>query len=59
VLRAAADRSESLVYAVYNGQETATEVFRTMRSAQGQTGERIEAYAVRLARLTGTWRESM
>jgi uncharacterized membrane protein len=46
VLRAAADRSESLVYAVYNGQDTATEVFKTMRSAQGQTGERIEAYAV-------------
>jgi uncharacterized membrane protein len=45
-LRAAADRSESLVYAVYNGQDTATEVFKTMRSAQGQTGERIEAYAV-------------
>jgi uncharacterized membrane protein len=45
-LRAAGDRSESLVYAVYNGQNTAADVFKTMRSAQGSTGERIEAYAV-------------
>ena len=44
VLRAAT--SESLVYAVYNGQNTATEVFKTMRSGQQATGERIEAYAV-------------
>ena len=46
VLRAAADRSESLVYAVYSGQNTATDVFKTMRSSQSATGERIEAYAV-------------
>jgi uncharacterized membrane protein len=45
-LRAAADRSETLVYAVYDGQDTATQAFKTMRSAQGETGERIESYAV-------------
>jgi len=44
--RAAADKSETLVYAVYNGQDTATEVFKTMKSAQHDTGERIESYAV-------------
>jgi uncharacterized membrane protein len=44
--RAAAEQSETLIYAVYNGQDTATQVFNTMRSAQGQTGERIESYAV-------------
>ena len=46
VVRAADANSETLVYAVYNGQDTATEVFKTMRSAQGATGERIESYAV-------------
>ena len=46
-VRAAANtRSESLIYAVYNGQDTASQVFKTMKSAQGQTGERIESYAV-------------
>jgi len=45
-LNAAADRSETLVYAVYNGQDTATQVFKSMRSAQSSTGERIESYAV-------------
>ena len=44
--RAAADRSETLIYAVYNGQDTASQVFKTMKSAQGETGERIESYAV-------------
>ncbi len=34
------------MYAVYNGQDTATEVFKTMRSAQSTTGEHIAAYAV-------------
>jgi uncharacterized membrane protein len=46
VLRAAASKSETLIYAVYNGQDTATDVFKTMRSNQTTTGERIEAYAV-------------
>jgi uncharacterized membrane protein len=46
VARAAGDRSETLVYAVYDGQNTATDVFKTMRSNQGSTGEAIEAYAV-------------
>src|SRR5260370_29950321 len=45
-LRAAADRSETLVYGVYDGQDTATQAFKTLRSAQGETGERIESYAV-------------
>jgi uncharacterized membrane protein len=45
-LRAAGDRSETLIYAVYNGQDTASQVFKTMKSAQNTTGERIESYAV-------------
>ena len=44
--RAAADRSETLVYAVYNGQDSATQVLSTMRTAQAETGEYIESYAV-------------
>ena len=46
VVRAASDKPETLIYAVYDGQDTATQVFKTMRSAQGDTGERIESYAV-------------
>jgi len=42
----AADRSQTLVYAVYNGQDTASQVFKTMKSGQSTTGERIESYAV-------------
>ena len=39
--------SETLIYAVYDGQDTAGNVFKSMRSSQGsQTGERIESYAV-------------
>src|SRR5262249_48761914 len=39
--------SETLIYAVYDGQDTAGNGFKSMRSAQGsQTGERIESYAV-------------
>jgi uncharacterized membrane protein len=45
-LVAAGDKSETLIYAVYNGQDTATQVFKTMKSNQGSTGERIESYAV-------------
>jgi uncharacterized membrane protein len=44
-LRAAA-RSETLVYAVYPGQDTASQVFKTMKSAQRETGERIESFAI-------------
>jgi uncharacterized membrane protein len=44
--RAADKKSETLIYAVYDGQDKATEVFKSMKSAQGSTGERIEAYAV-------------
>jgi hypothetical protein len=42
----AADRSETLVYAVYDGQDTAGGVYKSMKSAQHDTGERIESYAV-------------
>ena len=42
----AAPVSETLVYAVYDGQNTASQVFKTMKSAQNSTGERIESYAV-------------
>jgi uncharacterized membrane protein len=42
----AADRSETLVYAVYDGQDTASQVYQTMKSGQHDTGERIESYAV-------------
>lgn len=46
-LRAATDdRPETLIYAVYNGQDTASQVFKSMKSAQRDTGERIESYAV-------------
>ena len=39
-------KSETLVYAVYAGQDTATNVFKSMKTNQGSTGERIESYAV-------------
>lgn len=42
----AADRSETLVYAVYDGQDTAGQVFQSMKNTQHDTGERIESYAV-------------
>jgi uncharacterized membrane protein len=42
----AAPKSETLVYAVYDGQDTASDVFNTMKSAQAETGERIESHAV-------------
>src|SRR5262245_56815420 len=45
-LRAAGDRAETLIYAVYNGENTASDTFKTMKSAQGSTGERIESYAI-------------
>ena len=45
VLRAA-DKSETLLYAVYNGQDTASQVYKTMQQNQSSTGEKIEAYAV-------------
>jgi uncharacterized membrane protein len=45
-LRAQDTQPQTLIMAVYNGQDTASQVFKTMRSAQNDTGERIEAYAV-------------
>ena len=42
----AAQRAETLVYAVYDGQDTASQVFKTMKSGQHETGERIESYAI-------------
>jgi uncharacterized membrane protein len=43
---AAPDQFETLLYAAYDGQDTATRVFKTLRSAQSATGEYIESYAV-------------
>jgi len=41
-----ADQSETLIYAVYDGENTAGQVFQSMKNAQHDTGERIESYAV-------------
>ena len=38
--------SRTLIYAAYSGQNRAGEVFKTMQSAQGATGEHIESFAV-------------
>jgi len=46
IVRAEGVESKSIIYAVYNGQNTAIDVFKTMKSAQGATGERIESYAI-------------
>jgi uncharacterized membrane protein len=55
-LRAAA-KGETLIYAVYDGENTAGDVFKSIRAAQGaQTGERIEAYAVVSKDMKGTVR---
>ncbi len=56
VVRATSDKSESLVYAVYPGEKTAGDVFKTMIKSQRSTGERIEAYAVVSKDLKGTIR---
>ena len=40
-VQAADATSQTLVYAVYNGENTASDVFKTMQSAQSGTGERI------------------
>ena len=53
IVRAADIRSESLVFAVYDGRNTAAQAFKTMKSAQRATGERIESYAVVSKDLTG------
>jgi uncharacterized membrane protein len=39
-------KSETLVYAVYDGEDTAMQAFKTMKSGQMSTGERIESYAI-------------
>jgi hypothetical protein len=39
-------QSVSVLYAVYDGQNTATQAFKTVVKGRGATGERIEAYAV-------------
>jgi len=44
--RAASQRSETLIYATYDGQNTASQVFKSMQSGQAGTGEYIESYAV-------------
>jgi len=45
-LGAAGDRSETLVYAVYAGQDTATQVFKTMKSAWRPARRRAEPSAI-------------
>jgi uncharacterized membrane protein len=40
------NQPETLVMAVYDGQNTASQAFKTMKTAQGDTGERIVSYAV-------------
>jgi len=38
--------SRTLIYAAYSGQNRAGEVFKSMQSAQGPTGEHIESFAI-------------
>jgi uncharacterized membrane protein len=38
--------SQTLIYAVYDGEKTASDVLQTMRSNQKATGEHIQSYAV-------------
>jgi uncharacterized membrane protein len=38
--------SQSLVYATYDGENTAGDVFKTMKENQKATGEKIQSYAV-------------
>jgi uncharacterized membrane protein len=45
VVRAKA-QSETLIVAVYEGQNTAMQAFKTVVKGQGETGERVEEYAV-------------
>jgi len=42
----AATTSQTLLFAVYEGQNTAAQNLKTMIQAQGKTGERIQSYAV-------------
>jgi uncharacterized membrane protein len=44
--RGRSDKAETLVYAVYQGENTAADVFKSMVKGQHATGERIEAYAI-------------
>jgi len=45
-LRAEDVKSQTLVYANYEGEDTAGNVFKTMKANQKATGEHIESYAV-------------
>jgi uncharacterized membrane protein len=38
--------SQSLIWATYDGETTANQVFQTMKANQNATGERIQSYAV-------------
>jgi uncharacterized membrane protein len=38
--------SQTLIYAAYDGEETAGKVFKMMKANQKATGERIESYAI-------------
>jgi uncharacterized membrane protein len=39
-------QQESMIYAVYDGQNTASQALKTVVKSQGATGERVESYAV-------------
>lgn len=45
-LRAQSVSSQSLIYAVYDGEKAASDVLQTMRTNQKATGEHIQSYAV-------------
>src|SRR5262249_30166524 len=45
-MRAEDVKSQTLVYAAYEGEDTAGSVFKTMKANQKATGEHIESYAV-------------
>src|SRR5262245_14005754 len=38
--------SETLIYAAYEGEDTASQVFKEMKSSQKATGEHILSYAI-------------
>jgi len=38
--------SQSLVYAAYDGEDSAANVFKQMKASQKETGERIESFAI-------------
>lgn len=45
-MRAQSITSQTLIYAAYDGEKTASDVLQTMRANQKATGEHIQSYAV-------------